>query len=67
VFLPDFWTRDPEMILVALMDNSAVVSSPVSHREWAQPRLGQTMILMELIACVKAVSPINKDFFVSGS
>ena len=55
------------MILVALMDNSAVVSSPVSHREWAQARLGQTMILIELIACVKAVSPINKDFFVSGS
>ncbi|KAG2143033.1 hypothetical protein DEU56DRAFT_884580 [Suillus clintonianus] len=62
LFLPDFWTRDTEMILVALMNEPAVVLQPGSQRKWAQARLGQMIILVELIARVKAVPRISKDF-----
>ncbi|KAG1802270.1 uncharacterized protein HD556DRAFT_1263825 [Suillus plorans] len=62
VFLPDFWTRDPEMILVALMNEPTVISQSGSKRKWAQARLGQMIILVELIARVKAVPRISKDF-----
>ena len=65
VFLPDFWTRDTEMILVALMNNPTVDLQPGSNKKWAQARLGQTIILVELIERVKAVPRINKDFAVS--
>ncbi|KAG0706951.1 hypothetical protein DFH29DRAFT_96804 [Suillus ampliporus] len=61
-FLPDFWTRDTEMILVALMNEPTAVLQPGSKRKWAQARLGQMIILVELIARVKAVTQINKDF-----
>ncbi|KAG1747373.1 hypothetical protein EDB19DRAFT_2023164 [Suillus lakei] len=61
-FLPDFWTRDPEMILVALMNEPTVVLQSGSKRKWAQARLGQMIILVELIARVKAVPPISKYF-----
>lgn len=47
------------------MNDSTVVLPPGFNREWAQPKLGQTIILIELIARVKAVSRISKDFFVS--
>ncbi|KAG1862719.1 hypothetical protein DFJ58DRAFT_869677, partial [Suillus subalutaceus] len=62
VFLPDFWTRDTEMILVALMNEPTAILQSGSKRKWAQARLGQMIILVELIACVKAVSRISQDF-----
>ncbi|KAG2341629.1 hypothetical protein BDR05DRAFT_935988 [Suillus weaverae] len=61
-FLPDFWTRDTEMILVALMNEPTVVLQSGSKRKWAHARLGQMIILVELIACAKAVPRISKDF-----
>lgn len=65
VFLPDFWTRDIEMILVALMNEPTVILQSGSKRKWAQARLGQMIIVVELIARVKAVPRISKDFSVS--
>ncbi|KAG1753523.1 uncharacterized protein EDB91DRAFT_1332988 [Suillus paluster] len=62
VFLPDFWTRDTEMILVALMNEPTAVLQSGSKRKWAQARPGQMIILVELIARVKAVPRIIKDF-----
>lgn len=67
VFLPDFWTRDVEMILVALMNEPTVILQSGSKRKWAQARLGQMIIVVELIARVKAVPRISKDFLVSRS
>jgi len=65
VFLPDFWTRDTEMILVALMNDSAVILQPGSNKKWAQAKLGQVIILVELIARVKAVPRAKGSFTVS--
>ncbi|KAG2154177.1 uncharacterized protein EDB93DRAFT_1269271 [Suillus bovinus] len=62
VFLPDFWTRHTEMILVALMNEPTAILQSGSKRKWSQARLGQMIILVELIARVKAVPRISKDF-----
>jgi hypothetical protein len=67
VFLPDFWTRDTEMILVALMNGPTAILQSGSKRKWEQARLGQAIILVELIARVKAVPRISQDFSVSQS
>jgi hypothetical protein len=53
------------MILVALMNDSSAGLQPESNKEWTQAKLGQMIILVELIALVKAVPRINKDVFVS--
>ncbi|KAG2069190.1 hypothetical protein BDR04DRAFT_721913 [Suillus decipiens] len=63
VFLPDFWTRDTEMVLVALMNEPTVILQSGSERKSAQARLGQMIILVELIARVKAVPRTGQDFF----
>ncbi|KAG2363688.1 hypothetical protein BDR07DRAFT_1375622 [Suillus spraguei] len=63
VFLPDFWTRDTEMVLVALMNEPTVILQSGSKRKSAQARLGQMIILVELIARVKAVPRTSQDFF----
>lgn len=53
------------MILVALMNDSAVILQPGSNKKWAQAKLGQMIILVELIARVKAVPRANGGFTVS--
>ncbi len=56
-YLPSFWIRDAEMLLVALMSDSGGIEK--SSREnvgpsWGQARLGQLVVLIELIAHVQA-------------
>jgi hypothetical protein len=53
------------MILVALMNDSSAGLQPESNKEWTQAKLGQMIILVELIALVKAVPRVKKDVFVS--
>ncbi|KIK93408.1 hypothetical protein PAXRUDRAFT_145141 [Paxillus rubicundulus Ve08.2h10] len=57
LFMPDFWTRDPEMLLVALMND--VGGQPVTSKVFGKAKLGQTAILVELIACVKSLSSVD--------
>ena len=53
-FLPDFWTRDPEMISVALMSEGS--NKPQGTvPTWGKARLGQCALLVELIACAQAL------------
>lgn len=53
-FLPDFWTRDSEMISVALMSDG--VSKPSKLKPtWGKERLGQSALLVELIGHIQSV------------
>lgn len=53
-FLPDFWIRDAEMVSVALMSEG---SSKLSGMKpvWAEARLGQLALLVELIEYIQAI------------
>jgi hypothetical protein len=55
-FLPDFWSRDAEMMAVALMSDIGGKkmledSAPLS---WTKARLGQCILLIELIGRIQA-------------
>ncbi|KAF9233194.1 hypothetical protein BU15DRAFT_90452 [Melanogaster broomeanus] len=60
-YMPDFWIHDPEMLLVALMND--VGGAKVSGKA----RLGQTAIVVELIACVKSLSSVDPTVLRSSS
>lgn len=52
-FLPDFWTRDAEMISVALMSDAA--KKPTAEKAtWGKARLGQSALIVELIGRLHA-------------
>ncbi|KAF5379141.1 hypothetical protein D9615_005965 [Tricholomella constricta] len=55
-FLPDYWTRDAEMMSVALMSDGGKkeAASEMGNRTWTKTRLGQAVVMLELIACVQA-------------
>jgi len=55
--LPSFWIRDAEMLLVAIMSDSSGTEKDPQERTrplWGQVRPGQLVILVELIAHVRA-------------
>ncbi|EIW78652.1 hypothetical protein CONPUDRAFT_108623 [Coniophora puteana RWD-64-598 SS2] len=49
--VPRFWTRDPDMVLVALGGSEKKGKGLL----WGRPRVGQVIILLELLARVKEV------------
>ncbi|KAG6856950.1 hypothetical protein H0H87_011936 [Tephrocybe sp. NHM501043] len=53
-FLPDFWIRDAEMVSVALMSDGSKKASGGGGKAWMKPRLGQAVIMLELIGCIQA-------------
>lgn len=56
-YLPSFWIRDTEMLLVALMSDSGNIERGSQDKvglPWGQARLGQLVVLIELIAQVQA-------------
>ncbi|KAG6812874.1 hypothetical protein H0H92_015802 [Tricholoma furcatifolium] len=53
-FLPDFWIRDAEMVSVALMSDGGRKAPETDRKSWIKPRLGQAVVLLELIACIQA-------------
>ncbi|KAH7923448.1 hypothetical protein BV22DRAFT_1015390 [Leucogyrophana mollusca] len=60
-FLPDFWTRDPEMMLVALMKDVGKSTGGEDGLAWGKARLGQTALLLELIARVRSLPRPDQD------
>jgi hypothetical protein len=62
-YLPSFWIRDAEMLLVALMSDSSSIerdSQDSVDPPWGQARLGQLVVLIELIAHIQ-VTRQDKD------
>ncbi|KAJ6582913.1 hypothetical protein DFH09DRAFT_278368 [Mycena vulgaris] len=56
-FLPDFWTRDAEMMSVALMSSAggSKANAPDAIPVWGTARLGQSVLLVEMIGKIQAV------------
>ncbi|KZT23632.1 hypothetical protein NEOLEDRAFT_1179868 [Neolentinus lepideus HHB14362 ss-1] len=57
-FVTDFYTRDPDMMSVALLSDVAGGKSTAGSAN-ANPRLGQLVILTELILSIRRVSQIR--------
>ncbi|KIO14193.1 hypothetical protein M404DRAFT_121469 [Pisolithus tinctorius Marx 270] len=55
--LPDIWLHDPDMIVVALMNE--VGDKQETHKTWGRARLGQTALLVELIMVIRALTPVD--------
>lgn len=57
-FLPDFWTRDAEMMAVALMGDVVrkkdTMSENAGRASWKNASLGQCVLLVELIGRLQA-------------
>jgi hypothetical protein len=48
-YVQDYWTRDPEMLCVALLSDIGLKDSGGGNKKWAKARLGQLVLLVELI------------------
>ena len=62
-YLPSFWIRDSEMLLVALLSDSGGKEKGSQDNlgsSWGQVRLGQLVVLIELIAYIQ-VTRQDKD------
>jgi len=57
-FLPDFWIRDAEMMAIALMsdigEKRVTISEDLGTLSWTKVRLGQCVLLVELIGRIQA-------------
>ena len=66
--MPNFWTSDAEMLSVALMSDPGSTNTntgkgktkDVEKLPWGRPRLGQTMVLVEVIANLRAYRKDNE-------
>ncbi|KAJ7697002.1 hypothetical protein B0H17DRAFT_1130650 [Mycena rosella] len=54
-FLPDFWTRDAEMMSVALLSSSKANAPANGEPVWGAARPGQSVLLGEIIGGIQAV------------
>ncbi|KIK68470.1 hypothetical protein GYMLUDRAFT_92002 [Collybiopsis luxurians FD-317 M1] len=62
-FMPDFWCRDAEMMSIAIMGDAGGLKSPVtpsketshSAKSWGIARLGQSILIVEVIAQIQNV------------
>lgn len=54
-FLPDVWMRDAEMVAVALLSDPGAKANNGTAPTWGIPRLGQSVILMEIISSLQTV------------
>lgn len=68
-FLPDFWTRNAEMVSVAVMSDSAgrgtAKSDPFAVPVMGPARLGQSVLLIELIGQIQNARRGKEDSTVS--
>ncbi|KAG6901982.1 hypothetical protein C0995_005941 [Termitomyces sp. Mi166 len=53
-FLPDFWIRDAEMMSVALMSDGGKKAPDTERKTWTKPKLGQAVVILELIAFIQS-------------
>lgn len=57
--MPSFWTSDAEMVSVALMSDPGgrgeLAKDKTKAPTWAKLRLGQTIVLLELLGKMKSI------------
>ncbi|EGO03702.1 hypothetical protein SERLA73DRAFT_101950 [Serpula lacrymans var. lacrymans S7.3] len=66
-FSPDFWIRDPEMICVALISGVGGDGTGNGELSWGKVRLGQMVILTELIASVERSHQVHNGLLYPDS
>lgn len=61
--IPQFWISDSEMIAVALMSDPHSPSKSSRNQQllWSRIRLGQSLILLELIVCIRELIKNKRD------
>lgn len=68
-FIGDYWNRDAEMMCVALLSDAGAdketMTSMVGNTPWGVARLGQSVLLLELIGKIQAVRRIKESAPVS--
>lgn len=66
-YMPDLWCRDADMMSVALMSDpaGAKVRSNEGNVTWGRTRMGQLVLLLELIAFMQRVRRVNDVALVS--
>lgn len=52
-YVQDYWTRDPEMLCVALLSDIGLTDTSNANDKWAKSRLGQLVLLVELIGKIQ--------------
>lgn len=64
-FIGDYWNRDAEMMCVALLSDAGAeketMTSMVGNTPWGVARLGQLVLLLELIGKIQAVRRIKES------
>ncbi|KAG6334710.1 hypothetical protein ID866_4370 [Astraeus odoratus] len=64
IFLPDFWLHDPDIVVVALMNEVGSVQQE-AHETCRKATVGQNALLIELIMLVKHLTAIDTAGHVS--
>lgn len=68
-YIGDYWNRDAEMICIALLSDvgaeKETMTSMVGNTPWGVARLGQSVLLLELIGKIQAVRRIKESAPVS--
>lgn len=64
--MPDFWTRDAEMMAVAIMSDPSRSFGKGKEREgtlpvWGEARVGQSIILLEVISRIRRARLAKKE------
>ena len=54
-YMPNFWTRDPEMMAVALMSDASGSKNRIPPNTAPVFRLGQSVLLVELIEQLRVI------------
>jgi hypothetical protein len=52
-YVQDYWTRDPQMLCVALLSDIGMTDAGSGNNKWANARLGQLVLLVELIGKIQ--------------
>ncbi|KIJ36323.1 hypothetical protein M422DRAFT_261273 [Sphaerobolus stellatus SS14] len=59
--IPSFWRRDPEMLSIAVMVDPGKGKANNQTGPWGRPRLGQSLIMVEFIRCLRELTKQKKD------
>ncbi|HEV7736343.1 MAG TPA: hypothetical protein VGO47_03085 [Chlamydiales bacterium] len=62
--LPSFWIRDAEMISIAVLSDASrnkAKTTGDADSPWARLRIGQSLILVELLRGIRQITKTKKD------
>src|SRR5260221_14242298 len=60
-YVQDYWTRDTEMLCVALLSDIGMIDTESGTDKWAKARLGQLVLLVELVGKIQKLRHENSS------